>query len=142
MRKILCALENYQRILLIQDDTTIDNYNLFICKNYFTILKEKYENIKLSDALLILERDYGVKELFEVNRFLEAVNKERNLRLVVEDGGGEWKYCFDVIDLRTGKSTDDWACKSMEQLYLQASDYGVTEEDFKEIDFNKIPLAE
>jgi hypothetical protein len=142
MKRILDALGNNHHIVLIQDDHTIDNYDLFICKNYFTILKEKYENIKLSEAFLIIDRDYGVKELFETKPFLEAKNKEATIRLLAEYGGEEWGYDLYVIDLKTGKCTYDWHCDNIEQVYSMAEDYGVSAEDFKEIDFNKIPVKE
>jgi hypothetical protein len=142
MKRILYRLKDNQDIVLVQDENTIDKCNLFICNTFIPIIKEKYENIKLSEAFLIIERDYGVKELFERNPFLEAVNKEKTIRLVVEDLKKEWGYYLYVIDLKTGKSTDDWHCESMDQIYLQASDYGVSSEDFKEIDFNKLPVKE
>jgi hypothetical protein len=137
MRRILYQEKNNQDIILVQHDIAIDNYNLFICQNYLRILNAKYENIKLSEAFLIIERDYGVTELFEVNPFLEAVNKEGTIRLILEDLRTEWGYCLYVIDLKTGKCPYDWNCDNMEQVYSQAEDYGVVPEDFKEIDFSK-----
>ncbi len=141
MRKILYQEKNNQDIILMQNDILIDNYNLFICQNYLRILKAKYENIKLSEAFLIIDRDYGVKELYDINPFLEAVNKEKTIRLIVEDLKKEWGYYLYVIDLKTGKCTHDWNCESMDQIYSQAEDYGVSAEDFNEIDFNKFKQA-
>jgi len=138
MKRILTALKNNKTILLIENDNEKDIFNLFICKDWYETYEVKYENIKLAEAFLIIERDYGVKELFEVNSFLEAVNKEKNIRLVIEEGKKEWEYCLDVIDLKTGKSFNDWHCETMEEVYAQAEDYGVVPEDFKAIDFSKL----
>jgi hypothetical protein len=137
MKRILSVLKDSQDIVLIQDDSIVDNYNLFICNTFRGTYKVKYENIKLSEAFLIIERDYGVKELFEINPFLEAENKEGTIRLILEDLRTEWGYYLHVIDLKIGKSFNDWNCDNMEQVYSQAEDYGVVPEDFKEIDFSK-----
>ena len=73
MKRILYNLTNNYQIVLIQDDTTIDKYNLFICKNCFAILKEKYEKIKLSDAFVIIESEYRIKE----EKYSETLQEER-----------------------------------------------------------------